>query len=75
MANTPLNLLMLEFIIFLGSHFIIGIKKKTPYSHLFLISIICYAVQGFFNLSVVIVTPLFWLVMGIHCFLLNENKI
>ena len=43
-----------------------GIKKINNYSLVLLIGIICYLIQDFFNLSLVIVTPIFWLLMALH---------
>lgn len=44
-----------------------GINKFNNGSVVLLIPIICYLCQDFFNLSVVIVTPIFWLLLGIYC--------
>lgn len=41
-------------------------KKNNKYYKYLLIIIICYLIQDFFNLSVVIVSPLFWVLMGIN---------
>ena len=54
------------YITFLIKQIITGLKKKTNYSIVLLISIFCYMVQSFFNLSVVIISPIFWTIMGIH---------
>lgn len=43
-----------------------GIKNINEYSAVLLISILCYLCQDCFNLSVVIITPIFWLLMGLH---------
>lgn len=43
-----------------------GIKNMNNYSAILLIGIICYLIQDFFNLSIVIVTPIFWLLMALH---------
>ena len=56
----------LTYVLFLINQLITGLKKKTDYSIVLLISILCYMVQSFFNLSVVIVSPIFWTLMGIH---------
>lgn len=45
--------------------------KRIRYSDFFasfvlLVAIICYLIQDFFNLSLVIVTPIFWLLMALH---------
>ena len=41
------------------------IKNVNNYSFILLISFICYLIQDFFNLSVVIVTPNFWILMAL----------
>lgn len=43
-----------------------GIKKINNYSSILLLGFISYLIQDFFNLSVVIVTPIFWLLMALH---------
>lgn len=43
-----------------------GIKKLNNYSVILLISIICFLIQDFFNLQLVIVTPLFWILLSLH---------
>ncbi len=43
-----------------------GIKKMNGYSAILLIAIICFLIQDFFNLWLVIVTPIFWLLLGLH---------
>ncbi len=72
-ANVYLTMLINIGVVGLGTYmaFIItqlkkGIKNINEYSAILLISIICYLFQDFFNLSVVIVTPMFWLLMTLH---------
>lgn len=72
-ANVYLTMLINIGIVGLGTYlaFIFaqlkkGIKNMNKYSIILLISIICYLCQDFFNLSVVIVTPIFWLLMALH---------
>ena len=43
-----------------------GIKKMNNYSAVLLITMVCYLIQDFFNLWLVIVTPIFWLLMALH---------
>ena len=45
------------------------------YSKILLFAFICYLIQDFFNLSVVIVSPMFWLLMGVLYISLNDNKL
>ena len=56
----------LSFITYLGLQIYFGIKKQNDYSLVLLFGIICYMVSSFFNLSVVVVSPLFWILMAIH---------
>lgn len=43
-----------------------GLKKMNNYSLILFIPMICFFIQDFFNLWVVIVTPIFWLLMALH---------
>lgn len=52
-----------------------GIKKMNKYSCIFLIAIVCFLIQDFFNLWVVIVTPIFWVLLAIHYISLNETVV
>lgn len=54
------------YLLFIASQLKKGIKEMNEYSAILLISILCYLCQDFFNLSVVIVTPIFWLLMALH---------
>lgn len=72
-ANVYLTMLINIGVVGLGTYlaFVIaqlkkGIKNMNEYSAILLISIVCYLVQDCFNLSVVIVTPIFWLLMALH---------
>lgn len=51
-----------------------GLKRKNEYSLILLIAVVCYLVQDFFNLWVVIVTPVFWTLMAVHQLALNEGE-
>lgn len=55
-----------NYIIFLVSNVYAGVKKGKSYSYVFLLAIICYIIQSFFNLSVVIVSPIFWVLLAVH---------
>lgn len=50
-----------------------GLKRKNEYSIILLIAILCYWIQDLFNLWVVIVIPVFWVLMAIHQLALDEN--
>ena len=54
------------YIAFLTSQIINGVKKMNPYSKILLIGLLCYMIQDFFNLSVVIITPIYWVLMAVH---------
>ena len=54
------------YLVFIGLQIKKGIKKINEYSLILLIAMICYLCQDCFNLSVVIVTPIFWLLMALH---------
>ena len=45
----------------------------NKYSCVLLIPIICFLIQDFFNLWVVIITPIFWVLMAINYISLNES--
>ena len=64
----------LSYIAFLTLQLYNGIKYKSSYSFVLLSSIICYMVSSFFNLSVVVISPLFWLLMAIHHLCLYDNE-
>lgn len=53
-----------------------SLMNVNKYSLIILITIFCYLVQDFFNLSIVIVTPIFWLTLAILCLSVNcvDNK-
>ena len=52
-----------------------GLKEMNNYSKILLLAFICYLIQDFFNLSVVIVSPIFWLLMGVLYISLNADKL
>lgn len=51
-----------------------GIKKMNSYSSVLLIAIICFLIQDFFNLWLVIVTPIFWLLLALHFSSINRKE-
>ena len=57
---------LLNYLTFIFFQIKDGIKKINKYSAILLIAIVCYLTQDFFNLSVVIVTPVFWILMALH---------
>ena len=73
-----INLGMVGFITylsFLGVQIKNGIQKMTPYSKVLFIGLICFMIQDFFNLSVVIITPLYWVLMAVHYSSTRNNTI
>lgn len=79
-ANVYLTMLINLGVIGLGNYLLFlffqvkeGIKNVNQYSIILLITLLCYLVQDFFNLSVVIVSPIFWLLMGLHYISINEK--
>lgn len=57
---------LLNYLAFIFFQLKEGVKKMNSYSAILLIAIVCYLIQDFFNLSLVIVTPIFWLLMALH---------
>lgn len=79
-ANAYLTMLINIGIIGLASYLLFifeqikeSIKNMNNYSKVFLIAIICYLIQDFFNLWVVIVTPVFWILLAIHLLSLKKE--
>ena len=50
-----------------------GLKNANKYSIVFFIAFICFLIQDCFNLWVVIVTPIFWILMAIMFLSTNSN--
>jgi len=64
----------ISYLAFLGIQVYNGIKYKNSYSFVLLTSIIGYMVSSFFNLSVVVISPLFWILMAIHHICIYNNE-
>ena len=64
---------LISYITFIFAQIRKGIEEMNSYSKILLISIICFLIQDFFNLWLVIVTPIFWLLMAIH-YISLKNK-
>lgn len=80
-ANVYLTMLINIGIVGLGTYLLFiffqikkGLKYINEYSLVLLIAIICYLIQDFFNLSLVIVTPIFWLLMALHYKSISKEK-
>lgn len=57
---------LLNYLVFLFLQLKQGIQKCNKYSFILFNAILCYIIQDAFNLSLVIVTPIFWILMGLH---------
>lgn len=80
-ANSYLTMLVniglmgvISYLIYISFQIINGIKKANQYSIIFLIAFICFIIQDFFNLWVVIVTPIFWVLMAIMFISTEKTK-
>lgn len=51
----------------------ISYKNKDPYIIAVLFAVICYSTQAFVNLNLPIVTPIFWLLLGIGAAITSEE--
>ena len=56
---------LISYILLISYPIIKYVKANNEYSLVLLIGVLCYTVQGFFNLSVIIVSPYFWMTLGI----------
>ena len=61
------------YLLFIIMQLINALKNKNKYSIIFLTTFICFIIQDFFNLWVVIVTPIFWTLMAIQFISINNN--
>ena len=80
-ANSYLTILvntgilgLISYLIYISFQLINGLKNSNKYSIVFFIAFICFLIQDCFNLWVVIVTPIFWILMAIM-FLSTNSKI
>lgn len=64
---------ILSYLSYIFLQIIQGIKKKNNNSIVFFTAFICFLIQDCFNLWVVIVTPMFWILMAIMFLSLNNN--
>ena len=79
-ANSYLTILvntgflgLISYLIYIGFQLINGLKNTNKYSIVFLIAFICFLIQDCFNLWVVIVIPIFWILMAIMFLSTNCN--
>ena len=64
---------LITYLTFLVAQIKMGIKNMNKYSKVLLLAVICFIIQDFFNLWVVIVTPIFWILLAIHYVSLDKN--
>lgn len=62
------------YMAFVISNIVKGIKKINSESAVLLLAIVCFLIQDFFNLWVVIITPIYWLLLAIHSLSINKNE-
>ena len=62
-----------SYLIYISFQLINGLKNANKYSIVFLTAFICFLIQDCFNLWVVIVTPIFWILMAIMFISTNSN--
>ncbi len=79
-ANSYLTILvntgflgMISYLSYIVLQVINGLKNINKNSIVFFIAFICYLIQDGFNLWVVIVTPIFWILMAILFISTNVN--
>ena len=79
-ANSYLTILVntgffgvISYLIYIGLQLINGLKNDNKYSIVFFIAFICFLIQDCFNLWVVIVTPIFWILMAIMFLSTNSS--
>lgn len=79
-ANSYLTILVntgflgiISYLSYIVLQVINGLKNINKYSIVFFIAFICYLIQDCFNLWVVIVTPIFWILMAILFISTNVN--
>ena len=66
---------LMTYILFIIEQIKVGIRKMNKYNYVFLIAIICYSIQAFFNLSVVLITPFIYLIFALsHVSIIDKNK-
>ena len=79
-ANSYLTILVntgflgiISYLVCISLQLINGLKNSNKYSIVFFIALVCFLIQDCFNLWVVIVTPIFWVLMAIMFLSTNSN--
>ena len=65
---------LLSYLTFIALLLVKAIRKKDKYTFVLMISMVCYLIQDFFNLWVVIVTPVFWVLLAILLLSIKNQK-
>jgi len=66
---------LLLYSIFLGAILIMLFKNRRNYiSKILFLTILGYMFQGFFNISVIMVAPIFWILLGASIKLMEETN-
>ena len=65
---------LLTYLLFLAIHIYYNIRYNNKYSIVLFIAFVCYLIQDCFNLWVVIVTPIFWILMALMYLSLKSNN-
>jgi len=65
----------LSYILWIVYTIYLGLKSKNNTIIILCFGIICYSVQGLFNINVLEVTPYFYLIMGFMMYLINEKTL
>ena len=65
---------IISYLTYIVLQIVNSLKKANKYSIVFFISFICFLIQDCFNLWVVIVTPIFWILMAIMFLSINTNE-
>ncbi|MBP3597275.1 MAG: O-antigen ligase family protein [Clostridia bacterium] len=65
---------LISYLIFIFLQLQKGLKNKNSHSFVLLMAIVCYLIQDLFNLWVVIVTPIFWVLMAIHYLSIQDRR-
>ena len=64
---------LIAYISFLFSYLKNAVKNQNKLTKIILVAVICYIIQDFFNFSVVIVTPIYWILLGLGMSGTKEN--
>ena len=65
---------LITYLGFIYNQIKIGIRKINKYSAILFTALVCYLICSFFNLSVVIISPIFWTLMGLHYVSIFSSK-